>query len=568
MEPPQLCLLLGLCLTALVYAQAVGFQFVYDDLTYIVRNPQIHSWSNLGSFFTRHLWASYAASGSYYRPVFQVWLLLNYKLFGLSPAGWHAATLGAHLLATLLVYRLLEQLGVERLAAAVAATIFGVHPVHLESAAWVAGANEPLMTALFIAAFLCHLRARAGERWWWGAALAFYALALLAKEAAAPLPAVVLAYEWTAAAESTAGGGRWRRAWQAVLRSMPYAAVTLLYLTARLHWQVGLGQPSGQDPRALWLTLPAILVFYLRHLVWPAGLSVFYHLPLVEHPGVGNFFAPALLLLAVVAGAIWLWRRSHAAAFALAWTALTMLPPIAGLPVFPSDEIVHDRYVYLPSAGLAILLGLGWQRWMSLGPRSRRVPLLAAGCLVCALGAATLYQERFWTNNLELFSRGVAVAPENVNANNQLANELFKRGRGEEALKFYHRSLRLDANDWATTFSLGLTEFLLGHYPDAELHLQRAIQLSGSANVQQYYYLGLARIERGEWQAAEPPLREAVHREPAAAGLHYALGTALVHAGNLPGAREEFEAELRVDPTSAAARQSLADVQKEMKAAP
>ena len=236
LDTAQVVLVLGLLATALIYLDTLSFQFVYDDVTLIVRNPQVQSWSNLPHFFTQHLWAAYAATGNYYRPVYQLWLLLNYTAFGLNPLGWHITTVAVHLGATLLVYVLLAKLGAERLTAAIAASLFGVHPVHIESVAWVSGVIDPLTAVFFLGALLCHLQVREGKRWCLGPALALCALALLTKEAAAVLPGVVLVVEWRGLGrrqDDMAALSRTDRLRSAVTWTLPYAAVAVLYLVAR-----------------------------------------------------------------------------------------------------------------------------------------------------------------------------------------------------------------------------------------------------------------------------------------------------------------------------------------------
>ena len=239
-------LALGLLITAIIYLDTLSFQFVYDDLTLIVRNPQVQSWRYVPYFFKEHLWASVAGQGNYYRPVFQLWLLLNHTLFGLDPMGWHLSTVAVHLGVTLLVYPLVVLLGGDRLTAAVAATLFGVHPVHIESVAWVAGVCDSLLSLFFLGALVAYLRARKSPTAmrWRALALVLYGLALLTKEVAGMLPALVLGYEWIYASESeTAHSQRLRKALVAII---PFAAVTAVYLAVR--WLV---LPPFQQPQGI-----------------------------------------------------------------------------------------------------------------------------------------------------------------------------------------------------------------------------------------------------------------------------------------------------------------------------
>src|SRR5262245_48840097 len=152
-------LLFVLVATALVYVSCLRYEFTYDDNSQIVLNPAITSTTHITEYFTKHVWETVdsTAPAQYYRPVFLLWLLLNYKLFALSPAGWHATNLVVHLLATWLVFVLARRLTSDQLVATIAAFLFGVHPAHVESVAWVSGVTDPLMTVFFVGAILLYL---------------------------------------------------------------------------------------------------------------------------------------------------------------------------------------------------------------------------------------------------------------------------------------------------------------------------------------------------------------------------------------------------------------------------
>src|SRR5262249_15497140 len=182
----------------------LDFDFVADDQPLIVHNPYIRSWQFSPSFFLTDAWhvTNPKAAGSYYRPAFLLWLLVNYKLFGLHPYWWHWTTLGLHLCSTLLVYLLIRKLTAQTFVAGTAALLFGLHPVHIESAAWVLGANEALLAVFFLASFLCYLiwrnmpETNQAVRRWFIASMLLYGVALFVKETAVLEGALVFAYEW------------------------------------------------------------------------------------------------------------------------------------------------------------------------------------------------------------------------------------------------------------------------------------------------------------------------------------------------------------------------------------
>src|SRR5574340_712765 len=190
--------LLLLAATFIVYVGTLQFEFVYDDMGQIVNNPVVHSWRYLPWYFHSNVWMQQYAVGNYYRPLFLFWLLLNYTLFGLQPLFWHLTTVLAHLAVTWMVYLLVRRLTSDQATAAIAALLFGLHPIHLEAVAWISGVTEPLLAMLLVPAFLCYLnyRERGRARRWLLLSLLLFALALLTKETAVVLPALLFAYAW------------------------------------------------------------------------------------------------------------------------------------------------------------------------------------------------------------------------------------------------------------------------------------------------------------------------------------------------------------------------------------
>src|SRR5579859_2966532 len=189
--------------SALVYAWTLSFQFVYDDIGQLVDNPSIRSWQFLPQYFTSHMWAGVLANSNYYRPLVLLWFRLNYVLFGLSPAGWHFTSILAHAAATLLVFRLVYRLFTNRTAAILSAMIFGLHPIHVQSVAWVSGVTDPLLAIFMTASFLQYLTFRESRKpihlvW----SLLLYAGATLTKEPGVILPAIIFAYEYAGPAEN------------------------------------------------------------------------------------------------------------------------------------------------------------------------------------------------------------------------------------------------------------------------------------------------------------------------------------------------------------------------------
>jgi Tfp pilus assembly protein PilF len=566
-------LALSLFLTALVYIGTFRFGFVLDDPIQITNNPLVKSWTSLPLFFTHHVWAQMGLTtiGNFYRPLFSTWLLINYQIFGDNPAGWHMTTVAMHMIVVALVFFLARRVLRNEFAGGVAALVFALHPAHVESVAWVSGVTDPLGASLMLGSLLCYLHAVDGRyedghasthpAAWYVASCVLFALALLAKETEIILPLVVAAYELLF---SSSRAQRTRRA--KVLLVGIYFAITGLYLALRTIALHGFVHPIVDVTYATsFFTAPTLLLLYVRHLFWPVHLGAFYAIDYVDHPTLRNFVAPVCGCIVIVLAWVLLWWRSRAAVigFAGVWLALPLLP-VLNLRVFQPGDIAHDRYLYLPVLGLALIIGwiiskLDFGEITLFGHAAGAVALALVLAVGCSIGTAT--ESLPWANTLLLLTRALDTSPNRPWAMRGLAMELVQRGRYEDAVPLLRRVVELSPRDYIFTFELAQACYESRRYEDAERYFQRAHELEPKAAAP-LYYLGMTAIETHRFDDAEQPLRQAIEFLPRGHGFHYALGLVLNERGDAAGARREFESELRVDPANDEARQQLTRVQR------
>jgi tetratricopeptide (TPR) repeat protein len=551
-----------LLLTALSYGATLGFDFVSDDHLAIERNVNVSSWGHLPSHFTAHLWSHVPSySPRYYRPFLLTWFLANRSLFGLHPGLFHATSVLVHLLAVWLVYALAARLLSDRRSALVAALVFALHPIHVESVAWISGACDLLVTVFFLGACLSYLRAaeapsRRGR--WMFLALLLFAGALLSKEIAVGLPALVFLY-----ACFTAGSVGWpQRCARALGAAFPFLTLAVLFLVLRAR---ALGSAVGEQtpvafPTVLY-TAPGLLVFYLRLLFFPLNLSPHYEFPYVTAPTALGFLLPVGLLLLTVAAA-WRWS-ARARDWRFACAALALLVPL--LPALNSrwlieDDLVHDRYLYLGSVGFALLVALAFQalpdRFL---PRGRNLAPALLGVAALALAFATMQQSFYWKNDITLYSRAVQVAPHNFKARISLAAAYQVRGRLPEAIAQYQQAVALQPS-FVSTFSLAVAYFQAGDLTQAERYFRWTITLAPRIS-ETYVRLGMIRIARNDAPQAEQLFRTALAISPAAPGYHFALGMALAEQGKGDAAMAAFQEELRLYPDQPIVRETMRKLQ-------
>lgn len=535
-------LVIALLMTALAYMGTLHFDFAYDDGPQIIANPTLTSWHYLPSLFLGHTWKFLLPDwpGNYYRPLFMSWLLVNRMLFGLNAALWHATTLAVHLSATWLAFVVARQILGNGTQAGFVALLFGLHPIHIESVAWISGVTDPLMAIFVFISLWAWLRGEhAGKHcgWWQALAAGMYFLGCLTKETALPLVVAVVAYAVFFQDE--------RNILRATLRTWPLWISAAAYLAVRMVVLRGLIHPLGVSLQQAMISVPLILWEYLRRLVWPVRLSVFYDIFPVTGIAQWRFWLPFLGLILATAVAWQATKRFRIVGFSLLWILLFLSPVILGLPVFLVGEWVHDRYLYLPSFGFCLLLGYaiahlpGKQKLFGY----RAAPITAVMVLAALMSFATAWQEQYWTNSILLFVHAVNEAPNNAWAKGSLAGELFRAGDRENSRRMFEEALKVDPDNWKNNADYGNMLYRTGDYRAADEHYTRALK-GDPSDANAHFNQGMSRFSYGNFAGAEVSFEAALVHNPNEAQAHYWLGFSLERQGKLEAARREYMVEV------------------------
>jgi Flp pilus assembly protein TadD len=520
-------LFLTIAATILVYANSLSGSFVFDDTKQIAGNPALRSWGNILRAFTNDVWSFERGTLTtdipppYYRPLFTIYLTLNYQLFGLWEPGWHLMNLLVHTLATVFVYYLLRRLSRDNMSAFVTALLFGLHPAHVESVSWISGIPDPLAALFYVPSLLWYVRYREdGNRKWLAASVVAYGLAALCKETPLVLPLVLVVWEL---ARSQAKKNLVLRLKESIPKLVPYGVVAVAYLALRFSV---LGRISWKHPfmaqvpdSAIWMTVPYVFVNYLRHLIAPFHLSLIYGTSFITNAGSSRFLLPVGILL-VLGLILWIYRKKFDAQVWLA-IALIVAPllPVLNLKVFHYEYIIQDRYLYLPSIGFCYLVAI-LILWLA---RKRATLAAALGiAVVLVFGAGTILQNRVWHDPVALWQRAVDYSP----------------------------------NSWSTHYNLGLAYLGLKQYETARAELLEAKRLKpGHAVV--LNNLALAQAGLADKDEAISSLRAALAADPSLLEAHNNLGALLYDKGDFSGAKIEFSLVLERDPSSSSARFNL-----------
>lgn len=545
--------------SAFVYLPTLDFGFVLDDHEQIELSQAQLTWRHLPNYFSNDVWGYLqpdTVKGNYYRPIFMTWLMLNYELFGADPVLWHFSTVITHVIATLLVYFIARRLTGDAMIGGISALVFGVHPVHAEGVAWISAVTEPLFAIFFFGAVLAHLRGREEGQArptlrWEASAWMLFTLAIFTKETAIVLPALIGAYEWLfPPSPQAATRNRLANAFEVAL---PYLGVGLIYVAIRYAVLGSLTPLARAWPLSTMLaTWPFVLSFYLRQLVWPFEYSLFYPIAPVTHPGLKIFVGPVLIVGVVAIFLFWIGRRSRRAAFASLMLALPLLP-VLNLRAFAFDDFLHDRYLYVPSAGFCIMLAIGLRRGISEHPRIQAAVLIPVAGL---LAFQTVMASRPWGDNLELYMHTTQVAPESIIANEYLGGELLAQQRYADALPLLLKALnRFPTPGGLELYHLdeqvGQCHLGLGQLDQAASYIQDAIATDPRVP-SGYVSLAMVELRQGSLAEAEAHIRQALQLRPRASlpyeRFHYYLGAVLEAKGDPRGALAEYEAALQEAP--------------------
>lgn len=541
---------LGALLAALVlgvFAPALRHDFItYDDPAYVVANPHVNtglSWANF-----RWAWTSFEHSN--WHPLTWLSHQLDCTLFGLAPWGHHLTNILLHAASTLLLFVVLRRATGFRWRSLVVAALFGLHPLRVESVAWIAERKDVLSTCLGLFALRAYVlyaerrrtaAAGAGRGYAW--ALVAFAASLTAKPMLVTLPCVLLLLDvWPLDRLASPAPRPWLRL---LAEKLPFFALAAASCVLTTHAQAAGGAvKSLEDYTLVGRLANALLAYsqYLGKLFWPVDLAVLYP-NFGEQPPAASLAFAALLLAAITAAALLLWRRGHRwAVVGWLWFLGTLVPVIGLVQV--GGQTMADRYSYFPSIG--VLLVLVWATAEATARRPRRALLLgtAAGAALAACVAVTSVQLGRWRDSVTLFRHTVAVTQDNWMAHFNL-HVAYSRipGCAREAREEFARMAAIIAAFAERYNQRGLA--LLrepARRPEAIAAFQKAVRIKGDEPAP-HLNLGRALAQAGRTDEALAELRLATRLDPENGDARLALGRLLAEQ---PGQREAALAELRL----------------------
>ncbi len=554
--------------TIAVYWPAINHEFVnYDDPEYVTGNNHVKT----GFTYENIRWAFTTTLMGNWNPVTWLSHMVDSQLFGLDPRGHYFISILLHGLNTILLFIFLNRITGTLWRSALVAVIFSLHPLRVESVAWVSERKDVLSAFFFMTTLLAYVFyvEKPGVKRYITIIMSFV-LGLMAKPMLVTLPFVLLLLDYWPFCRFDVGQCKA----PPLTSNKPAHPTTkatsnlrvlseklpLFFLSAVFS---GIAVYAQRNAKAL-MSLPAYPVMqrvanalvayvsYLEKIFWPQDLAVLYPLP--DHVPISYAILAFVFLGCLTLLFLWLSRRGPFLLTGWLWFAGTLVPVIGLIQV--GLQAMADRYTYIPSIGLAILFVWGIAEITGNLRYRFLIMTLASSVLVLLLVVATRAQLRYWDNSITLFTHALAVTENNYVAHTNLGDALDKLGRYGEAMQHYSESLRIKPDDAFVYDKLATDLDMVGRLDDAVVYYEKSLQLD-PGNAQVHNNLGITLIRRGNTDEAIRQFMQAVQLDPGLVDAHYNLGMALAEKGKKREAIQQYYEALRLNPSDPEIRSSL-----------
>jgi len=506
------CLTLALGTLAL-YWPVTHFPFInFDDPEYISENPVTQA----GLTWHGFIWAFNGIHVGNWHPVSWLSHMIDCQIFGMNAGGHHLVNVLFHIANTLLLFAFLRSItGLEWRSAFVAA-LFAWHPFHVESVAWVAERKDVLSTFFWLLTLLAYaryakdsdeLRVTSGERdsrivtrhssLFYPLALLFCALAMLSKPMAVTLPFTLLLVDVWPLKRIANCGLRIADFKKLIIEKIPFFLLMFALCAVTFLAQRSAGAVSPVEWSSRLGNVPVAYARYLAKTFWPADLALVY--PYVYHWPVAAIAGSVAILIFISALALLLFRREPWLASGWFWFLGTLVPVIGFVQV--GAQSMADRYFYIPSIGLFIVLVWSVTELCAARPNGKMLLALLGGCALVGCVLTTSLQISYWRNSESLFLHALAVTQNNYVAENALGKTFEKNGDNARALVLYQDAVRIEPRFAISQYNLGLALIGFGRKDEAFEHLAAAAQLD-PGNPDAQFNLGIFFLQNKHWPDA------------------------------------------------------------------
>ncbi|MCH7989123.1 MAG: tetratricopeptide repeat protein [Planctomycetes bacterium] len=560
-------------LTWIVFFQVRDFDFVnFDDGLYVFENEQVLSGVSWDSLLWTLGETGSKMTGSWH-PLTWLSLMLDADLFDDDAGGFHLTSVLFHTANVLLLYALLRQMTGDHWKSGFVAALFAVHPMHVESVAWISERKDVLSTFFGLIALWAYARyAQRPGRKWYLIALAAFVLSLLSKQMLVTLPFVLLLLDywplrrirWSSSSDdddpvpetATENGGpccpgqHWSRLlWEKV----PFMLLAVLFCLIAVIGQGEAIVPLELFPITKRLNNAVVVyVIYVMKTAAPYDLACFYPHPesIPLWKSAGAVLLLVLTSIAAIAGA----RKRPYVLVGWLWYLGTLVPVIGLMQI--GSQRMADRYTYIPSIGLFVAVSWLVPSLLPAGRVRRRILACFAAVTLVVFTGMAWKQTGHWKNGRSLFEHAVAVTERNDLAHGNLGMALELQGHLDEAIQHYEMALNIEPKYLPAHINLGILFSNQERYDESIQHYQAVVNLDPN-HFQAHNNLGSILCDQNRFREAERALRRAVRLYPKSAIAHCNLGFSLIGQGRFDEANQIFLAAARIDPQYAVSDEDL-----------
>jgi Tfp pilus assembly protein PilF len=557
-----LCLLLALG-TIVLYNPVTRAPFLnYDDPVNVTENSEVRA----GLTWNTIRWAFQIPEGLDWHPITWLSYALDRQMFGLNPAGFHTINVLFHAADAVLLFLILESATGFVWRSVAVATLFALHPINVESVAWISEQKTVLSMFFFLIALAAYgwYARRPGVGRYMAVTFA-YALGLMSKPQVITFPFALLLLDYwplgrLACPEGVAGEPAGRAVGNVSLRKLIWEKVPWFLMSAiagfitmqggkSFNYVVEMHGPGSKFP--LWIRIGNAAISYVRYLgkaFWPANLALVY-----PHPGYGISMPAIALSVVVLIGVtivVLIFRRRRPFLVGWLWFLGTMFPMSGLVPIGP--HAMADRYAYIPLLGIFVMVCWGagdlMEGWHV--PAAVSAPLGVGILLVLGIGLHR--QVSFWNNNVSLWTHTLAVTEGNFPAEENLALALIAENRVQEALLHLERASALQPNDPLATFNIATYEQMHGNYQAALNGYAKVVQFSLTAptlRAKAEANSGYAHLSVKQYGQAQQDFEAALRDQPGNSAAYRGLGLLAQRGGDIGRAADNYERSVELQPS-------------------
>jgi protein O-mannosyl-transferase len=519
-------LTIGVCIflaaiTWMVFGQTLGHDFVnYDDQNYVYENAKITGGLNLAGI----AWAFSHVHAQNWHPLTTISHMLDCQLYGLKAEGHHFTNVLLHTVAALLLFAVLREMTGALWRSAFVAAVFAIHPLHVESVAWVAERKDVLSAVFFMLTLGAYVRyARAPSIARYLAVAALFALGLMSKPMLVTIPFVLLLLDYWPlkrfpSATSVKSKGKWLAWWERqslprrlILEKIPLIALSAISGTVTfLAQRQALGWTEDLPVSLRFNNAVVTYIAYIWQMLWPAKLAVFYPHPENRVPLWEIILALAVLIATTLTGIVLRRKRPY---FITGWLwYLGMLVPVIGV-IQVGWQGRADRYTYLPQIGLYVLVAWAIADLSASWRHQRQIATVGAAILLGALTWRARNQASFWRNSETLWTHTLAVTADNDVADNNLGIIFLGRGQVDEAISRFQAAVDLRPENAPAHDNLAKAFLQKGQVADALLHYRKLLEIQPD-NAEAHNILGTVLIQQGRVREAIEQWQETLVMQP------------------------------------------------------